>query len=263
MPTKEINSLKICFRILSLFGEATPNLGADEISEAINVPKSSVYRYLNTLARESILEYDQAVRKYMLGLKIFELGAVVYHRLDLRKIAVPYIIELAKKTGETVYLSALHMHKAICIERVESGFPIRLSINRGESFPLHASATARVLMAFLSNEEQDKIITKGLKKITEYTITDPVKLRKNLKEIRKCGFAYSDQEMDLGARAVSAPIFNFLGKVVAGLSIAGPIYRFTYKKRAEFKDLVIDYSNKISFRLGYCSDYKDRQRANI
>jgi IclR family KDG regulon transcriptional repressor len=250
MPTKEIKSLRNCFRILSLFNTSHPKLDADQISQLINIPKSSVYRYLNTLIKESILEYDSTMKRYSLGLKIYQLGATAYRDLDLRKIAVPFMEELAEKTKETVYLSAFNRETAICIERIESNFPIRLSVNRGDSFPLHASATARVLMAYLPEEEQDEIIEKGLKKFTEHTITDPVKLKKNLKAIRRHGFAYSDQELDFGARAVSAPIFNFLGRVVAGLSIAGPMHRFTHDQIVEYKNLVIEYSKKISSKLG-------------
>ena len=106
-------------------------------------------------------------------------------------------------------------------------------------------------MAYLSDEEQSRIIKKGLKQFTKYTITGPVKLRKNLSEIKKRGFAFSDQELDVGAKAVSAPIFNFFGRVVAGLSIAGPVHRFTDEKIAEYKDLVVDYSKRISVKLGY------------
>jgi DNA-binding IclR family transcriptional regulator len=251
MPTKEIKSIRNCFRILSLFNKQNPNLDADRISQGIDIPKSSVYRYLNTLIQESILEYDPATKKYELGLKILELGATAYHQMELRKIAIPFMKELAKKTIETVYLAALNRDRAICIERIESDHPIRLSINRGESFPLHASATARILMAYLSDEEQDRIIKKGLKKFTDYTITDSHKLRKNLMEIKKQGFAFSDQELDMGAKAVSAPIFDFFGRAIAGLSIAGPVHRFAGKKVAEYRDLVVDYSRKISSKLGY------------
>jgi IclR family KDG regulon transcriptional repressor len=251
MPTKEIKSIRTCFRILSLFSKQNPNLDVDGISQAIDIPKSSVYRYLKTLIQESVLEYDPATKKYELGLKILELGATAYHQLELRKIAIPFMKELAKKTRETVYLAALDRDRAICIERIESDYPIRLSINRGESFPLHASATARILMAYLSDEEQDRIIKKGLKKFTEYTITDFHKLRKNLREIKKRGFAFSNQELDMGAKAVSAPIFDFFGRPVAGLSIAGPVHRFADRKVDEYKNLVVDYSSRISSKLGY------------
>jgi len=74
MPTKEIKSVRNCFRILSLFSKQNPDFDADEISQAIDIPRSSVYRYLNTLIQESILEYDPTTKKYELGLKILELG---------------------------------------------------------------------------------------------------------------------------------------------------------------------------------------------
>lgn len=259
MPTKEIKSVKTCFNILSLFNKSHPTLDADEISQAIGVPKSSVYRYLNTLIQESVLDYDPNLRRYSLGLKVFELGATAYYHLDLRETAASFIRELADKTKETVYLTALNRDMAVCIDRIESDFPIRLSIERGESIPLHASATARVLMAYLPDAEQEKIVKGGLKKFTENTITNPVELKKNLRQIQKSGFAYSDQELDLGARAVSAPIFNFFGRVVAGLSIAGPVHRFTDDKMEEYRTLVIDYSKKISSRLGFMEKGERKQ----
>ena len=195
--------------------------------------------------------YDPRSKKYELGLKILELGGTAYHQLELRKIAIPFMKELAKKTRETIYLAALDRDRAICIERIESNLPIRLSINRGESFPLHASATARILMAYLPDEEQNRIIKKGLKKFTKYTISDSQKLRKDLKEIKRRGFAFSNQELDLGAKAVSAPVFDFFGRAVAGLSIAGPVHRFDGKKVWDYKDLVLNYSRRISSKLGY------------
>jgi IclR family KDG regulon transcriptional repressor len=251
MPTKEIKSVRNCFRILSLFSKDNPDLDADGISQAIDIPRSSVYRYLNTLIQESILEYDSTTKKYELGLKIFELGGTAYHQLELRKIALPLMKELAKRTRETVYLATLDKDRAMCVERIESDLPIRLSINQGESFPLHASATARILMAYLPDEEQNRIIKKGLKKFTKYTITDSQRLRKNLREIKKRGFAFSNQELDLGAKAVSAPIFDFFGRAIAGLSIAGPVHRFDGKKVVEYKDLVVHYCRRISSKLGY------------
>jgi len=251
MPTKDIKSIKTCFRILSLFDRRNPRLNADEISQSVDIPRSSVYRYLSSLVQLSILQYDPLVKKFGLGLKVFELGATAFHHLDLRKIALSFMEELARETKETVHLAVLRNDMAVCIERIESDFPVRLSVNRGASFPLHAGATAKVLLAFLPAKEQDRIIEKGLQKFTERTLAAPTRLRKNLKEIKKNGFAYSDQELDLGARAIAAPIFNSFGEVIASLSIAGPIYRFTDDMVSRNRDWVVDTSKKISLKLGY------------
>jgi len=90
-----------------------------------------------------------------------------------------------------------------------------------------------------------------------------------LREIRRRGYALSDQEADRDVRAVAAPIFNAVGEIMAGLSVAGPVYRISKRKLNELSKLVLDYSQKISAQLGYfverrkeCSrsDEEDRDR---
>lgn len=109
-----------------------------------------------------------------------------------------------------------------------------------------------ILPAYLSEEDWDRIITReGLKRYTPNTITDVGQLKAHLKEIRKKGYAFSDQEVDRDVRAVAAPILNSTGELVAGLSIAGPAYRINRKKIIAFRKLVVGYSQKISSKLGY------------
>jgi IclR family acetate operon transcriptional repressor len=80
-------------------------------------------------------------------------------------------------------------------------------------------------MAYLPEEDWDYIIRKeGLKRYTPHTITHANALKDHLREIRKRGYAFSDQEVDRDVRAVAAPILNSLGELVAGLSLAGPAY---------------------------------------
>ena len=158
-------------------------------------------------------------------------------------------------------MAVLNNDMAMCIKGIESDFPVRLSISPGKLSPLHAGATARVLMAYLPPEEQDRIIEKGLKRMTENTIIDPFELKRSFEEIKKNGFAYSDQELDSGARAIGTPVFNFFGEVIASLSIAGPIHRFTDRTVADHKDLVIDCAQRISAALRHGCEDMYRQRA--
>jgi DNA-binding IclR family transcriptional regulator len=250
MPTKEIKSLKKCFQLLSLFSQSS-NLDADEISQNIAIPKSSLYRYLKTLCHYSILEYEPSQKKYRVGSAILKIKATAFKQDGLLDIAKPFMVQLVQEKNETVFLTAVKGDEAVCIERVECKNTIRFIINRGDVFPLYASATGRILMAHLPEEDQQRIIAKGLQKMTPKTITNPVKLKKVLTQVREQGFAYSDQELNPGARAVSAPIINSDGKVVAGLSIASPINRFTSAKFKEYQATILEYARKISLRMGY------------
>lgn len=124
--------------------------------------------------------------------------------------------------------------KRVSIEKIESTQDIRYIIHLGESLPLYCGGSGKALLAFLSNEEIDKFITQEkLKKLGPNTITDPIKLKEHLKQIRKNGYAISFEERIKGSVSIGAPIFDFSGKVIASLSISGPISRFT-KKRFPF-----------------------------
>ena len=161
--------------------------------------------------------------------------------------------ELSLLTKETVLLTAVHGTRGICIERVESEEPIRYSLFQpGASLALHAGASSKILMAYLPEEEWDRIIaTEGLKRYTPTTITERGELKAHLREIRKKGFACSDQEVDRDVRAVAAPIFNGAGELVAGLSVTGPAYRISKKKLNDLKKSVVEYGRRISAKLGF------------
>ena len=105
--------------------------------------------------------------------------------------------------------------------------------------------------AYLPEEDWDRIIAaEGLKRYTNNTITDADRLKAHLREIRKKGYAFSDQEVDRDVRDVSAPILNSRGELIAGLSVAGPVYRINKKQISSCAKLVIQYAQKISNKLG-------------
>jgi DNA-binding IclR family transcriptional regulator len=210
----------------------------------------------------SLLQEDHGTAKYILGLNALRLGLLAQQQFNISTIARPFMKELSAITKETVLLTAVNGTKGIVLDRVESEEPIRYSLFQpGASIPLYAGASSKVLMAYLPEEDWDLIIKKeGLKRYTSNTITNRNKLIAHLREIRKRGYALSDQEVDRDVRAISAPIFNGLGEVRAGLSIAGPVYRINKKKVSQLSRLVIEYAKKISSHLGYPPNVSSRGR---
>lgn len=210
--------------ILLLFDENSPTLEVPEIAEAIHLPESTTYRYVKTLTEKGFLDRDQRSGSYQLGLRLLDLARIVRQRLSIVNTALPIMRELANETRETVILTMVQNQQAVCIERIESPRPIRLSFERGRARPLHAGASAKVLMAYLDERAQEEIINHGLQRFTENTITNPEAMRAELQRIRSQGFVLSRQELDSGAAAVAAPIFGGTD-LVAGLSVAGPMGR--------------------------------------
>jgi DNA-binding IclR family transcriptional regulator len=128
------------------------------------------------------------------------------------------------------------------------------SFQPGAVTQLHCGASSKVLMAYLPEQDWDRIIAKeGLPKYTPNTITDADQLKSHLREIRKKGYAYSDQERYQDVRAVAAPVLNTVGHLVVGLSIVGPAYRISMTRLRSLSKLVVNYAQKLSKEVSYVS----------
>lgn len=246
-------SLAHGLEILFLFDTSTLLLTVVEISKRLGYTQSKTYRLVRTLMRYGLIQVDNGTAQYSLGLSALRLGLVAQQKFNIATIARPYMKELSQITKETVLLTAVNGRKGIVLERVESEEPIRCSIFQpGATIPLHCGASSKVLMAYLTEEEWNRVINKeGLTRFTPDTITDENQLKAHLKEIKKKGYAISDQEVDRDVRAVAAPILNGAGELLAGLSITGPVFRINKKKLDGLGKLVMEYSRKISMQLGY------------
>jgi DNA-binding IclR family transcriptional regulator len=225
--TMTINqSLAQGLEILFLFDTTTPLLSVAKISKKLKYSQSKAYRLVRTLTRYSLLQEDNGTARYTLGLNALRLGLLAQQQFNIAAVARPFMKELSLVTKETVLLTAVNGTKGIVLDRVESEEPIRYSLFQpGASIPLHAGASSKILMAYLPEEDWDRIIAKeGLKRYRPNTITNVDRLKAHLKEIYRKGYAISDQEVDRDVRAIAAPILNGLGNLVAGLSVAGPAY---------------------------------------
>lgn len=246
-------SLTHGLNILLLYDASKLSFTVSEISKQLGYSQSKTYRLVKTLTQHGFLQENGKSAKYHLGLNTFRLGLLYQGQLDISRVARPYMKELSRLTKETVLLTAVNGAKGIVLNRVESDEPIRYSLFQpGASIPLHCGASSKILMAYLPEEDWDYIINReGLKRYTPHTITNANILKKHLKEIRKKGYAFSDQEVDREVRAIAAPILNGFGELVAGLSVAGPAYRISKRKIRSCGKLMIQYAQKISSEMGW------------
>jgi len=244
-----LTTLEKCVNILSLFAQATPILNVYDIAERLDLPKSTVYRYLAALKHHNLLEEDTTPGNYRLGRKVIELArsALV---ASLEEIARPYMERLSRQTGETIVLAGLQHHEGVCLEKVEGRHALRVTHERGATFPLHAGATGKVLMAHLGQDEQKAIVDDvGLPQFSETTITDPQQLQTELDRMKEQGFAESDGETILGSYSVAAPIFGRAGQIVAALSVSAPRQRIDKTTRETMIALIVDAAQEITNRV--------------
>ncbi len=210
--------------VLLLFDESQAELAADEISELIDTPRSTTYRYIRTLRDKDFLEKTDA-GTFRLGPRLLELGRIAHRKLDISDIALPVMEEIARETRETVLLTRLFDRHAVCVERIEGPQSVRITFEHGQIQPLHAGASSKILLAHLDESEWDERLVLPLAAFTEKTITNFHALKEQLHRIRRQGYCISEGEVDEGARAVAVPILGARDQIVAGLSTAGPAFR--------------------------------------
>src|SRR5690554_4483743 len=114
-----IKSIKRAIRVLDSFSLEENKLGVTELSKKLKLHKSTVHRILVTLESEGVVVRKQSNQKYSLGMSLFRWGSIAQMQIDIRKYALPEMENLAKKTGECVYLNIISGKKRISIEKVE------------------------------------------------------------------------------------------------------------------------------------------------
>lgn len=247
-----MKSVKKAIEVLEALAKRENGVGITQLSRELNLPKSTIHQILSALKSVRFVEQNSEDKKYHLGLRIFELGTIVQSQLQLRKIAHPYLYNLSRKTNETTYLVVLENDRIVYIECVESTARLRSRPVFGERVPLHCTSLGKAIMAFLPEEKINKIIYEdGLERFTDNTITDPQILKRELKEIRKRGYAIDNAEHEEGIRCVGAPIRNHRKEVSAAISVSGPSQRFDPPRIQTMAKLVIEASEEISRKMGY------------
>jgi DNA-binding IclR family transcriptional regulator len=236
--------------MLLLFNDNRRVITAAEVVNALGTSRSATYRYLQSLKTYGLLEDDR--NGFRLGPTILELARLARKGFGLSEIALPIMRELVAATNETVLLTRRHYDRVVTVEREEPArTTIRLSYERGQVLPIHAGASAKVLIAFADEAEIDEILAAApLQRFTSKTVTDPARLRVQLDKIRAAGFARSYGELDEGVVGIGAPIFQG-GEVVAGLSVAAVRFRSTKADISRMTDLVCRSAQEISDRIAH------------
>lgn len=236
--------------ILNLFINYS-ELSFQEIITLSGMPKTSVYRMLATLEEMGFLEKGSDA-KYRLGLLFLKFGHLVSSRLDIRKVAYPFMNALHQDTEEAINLIIREGHEAIYIEKIDTYQKVRLYTAIGRRSPLYAGACPRAILSFLPDEEINAYLDAlELKPIANGTVTSKDKLYEMIQQARAEGCTVSHSELENHTSAVAAPIYNNVGEVVAGLSIAGIEANYVGEKMEILKEKVKAATFEISRQLGY------------
>lgn len=239
------------FKIIELL-ENDNNLRLIDISNILNINKSTVHRFLKVMLDHNLVKKNGENGKYSLGLRFLNIATKIIDSIDIREISHPYLIELEKFTGETIHLTTFDGKNVVYIDKIESEKPIRMYSKIGNIAPMHCTAVGKLILAFQKKEKIDEIIKKTkFIRYTKNTITDEKRLRNCLEEIKKCGYAVDNREHEEGICCIAAPIRDYGKRVNSALSISALVSRMNLSNLLSFKDMLLEKSNFISEELGF------------
>jgi DNA-binding IclR family transcriptional regulator len=253
-PDKSLAGAQVIDRVIDIletFARIGPDLGVSEISRALGLKKATAHRLLASLRRRGIVAQDPATRRYRLGLKLWELGAMATLQVDWVDRVKSHLEHLTQATGETAHLAILSDGQILYVEKVESSHSLRMPSQVGRRNPIHCTGVGKAQIAFLSDELLISLVNRrGLTRFTPNTITDLPALQRELAKVRARGYAVDNEEIEEGLVCIGAPIRDHTGGVVAAVSIAGPSSRLRPSTVPEHARAVMTAANAMSSVLG-------------
>lgn len=225
MESRAISTVDKVLDILQLFNEDRHRVSIEDIQRELNLPQSTVYRYVRLLVERGFLDKVDS-GYYHLGVRLLLLSRIALHSdRNIRLLTLPSMKRIADQTGESVSLMRIANQYAVCIESIEGRYALRVTIEPGRTQLLHTGASSKVLLAYSPESKWNTMLQIPLKRFTETTITDMAGLKQETTNIRQQGYAISEGEIDIGARAIAVPLLNRQDEIIAALSIEAPSSR--------------------------------------
>ena len=220
--TRRTQAVESAVRVLDLFSLSCPELSLKQICDQLHANASTVHRLLKAMEETSLVVRVAGTDLYRLGPKLMTLGSRALRQFPVREIAAPYMRRLSEELGETISLSRYENGVVVYLECVEGPGPLGLFLRVGSHAPAHRVATGLAQLAFGDPAEVERLIAGGLTWSAEKPM-QPDEFRACLARIREKGYA-ADVGTGLygtGVCAVAAPIFNSVGRPVAGMAVVG------------------------------------------
>ena len=253
----ELLSVRRALTTLELLAGAPDGRGVSELARELGVHKSSASRLLGTLRSGGLVDVDAESGRFELGAGFLRLAARAVGRLDLARLSLPFLRDLAERSSETAYVSVRRGWYRVAVQEVESAKPVRMVAGIGHPYPLDRGAPSRILLAALPDDEVERVLA---------AMPAPVgrergaTLRGKIARARRHGYAISIEENVPHAASIAVPVRGHLGTVVAALGVAGVTPRWGRREMLSFLPALQQSAEEISQLLGTAPMRPERAR---
>ena len=240
-----VRSVQRAFELLFRLAEHPAGASLQRLASEAGVSKSTTHRLLATLERLGAAEQDAASRVYRLGPRMRLLAGSRGDALaDVRRIALPPMVELRDLCGESVILQVLDDVWRVVVDQCESAHEVRRVMSIGQRLPILTGSASKAILSRLSPEEVERILART-RRPDEHGPSAA-----ELSEVRRSGWAFAFSERVPGGSAISAPLVGAGERVFGALSVSGPSFRFTQDVATGYGPTLAAVAARISTRLG-------------
>jgi len=226
-------------------------IALSDLARAGGTSAATTYRILTTLKLHDIVEEESTTQLWFIGSGAFRIGSAFQRRTNVLERSQAPMRTLMRATGETANLGIEQDEQVMFVSQVETHEAIRAFFPPGTRSPMHASGIGKALLAHYPEDKIDRIVAaQGLEGFTLHTLTQPSRLKDDLRRIRQRGYSVDDQEKNEGMRCIAAPVFNAHGAPVAGLSISGPVFRLPLNRASELGAHVARAASEVTRAIG-------------
>lgn len=239
--------------ILELLSYSKEPLRLIDIANALSFNTSTALRFLNSLEQNNYVFKDKETLKYSMTFKLCGLASHISSHTNLVQVAAPLMQSLSRDLRECVCLAIEQNYSVIYLHACDGpGQMLRTTQRIGTAAPMHCTGVGKVLLSDFPESKVDEMIAlKGIAKYTNNTLSTRETLFDELHAIRKRGYGYDNEECESGVRCIAFPIRDYTERVIASLSVTGPLGRMT----DEFIDAnfrrILETVQDISHHLGY------------
>lgn len=241
-----LSSVSNIARILRSFRLDCPELSLTELSRNLNIPKSTMYKLLNTMRSEGFLEKNSHNGKYRPGKRMLSINYTILSQTHLAKSALPFLHSLVERTGLVAHMTCYENGEVIWITIIHGRYNPLLYSRVGRRVQAYAPASGKAILAFLDPKELDSLFAIEWKAITPKTQTNKGILLNELRHIQEIGYSVQREEVDPGIASIGGPVFDEQGKPIASISLAGLVQRFNEETIRELGSMVKRTADEIA-----------------